>query len=910
MSDFPKNFDFAAAEERWYAAWREAGCFTGRVNDGKPSFSIVIPPPNVTGVLTMGHVLNNTIQDILVRRARQTGYSVLWLPGTDHAGIATQSRVERELRKNGQTRHDLGREKFLQKAVEWRDTHGGIILQQLQRLGCSCDWDRTVHTLDEDYSKAVLEAFVRLYQRGYIYRGKRMVNWCPVSLTALSDEEVIMKPQKGKLYHVRYPVVGSEGEFVEIATTRPETIMGDVAVAVHPADSRYQHLLGKHVWRPFPRQQIPVIADEYIDREFGTGVLKVTPAHDKADYEIGLRHQLPVLEVFTPEGKLNELAGEPFAGMDRFEAREKAAGVLAEMGLLVKVEDYENNVGFSERADVPIEPRLSEQWFLRYPKVTEAASAVRDGLIRFHPPRWEKTYLHWLDKIQDWCISRQLWWGHRIPVWYRKGMNRADPESWHVSLNGPDDPENWQQDEDVLDTWASSWLWPIATLGWPDEAAMQERGLSYFYPTSVLVTGPDIIFFWVARMIMAGLEFYGEEKQQLSAEELAARIPFRDVYFTGIIRDLEGRKMSKSLGNSPDPLDLIAQLGADGLRFGIMSIAPQGQDIRFSEERVTIGRNFCTKLWNACRFRQLSGAVSRTASLEDVVRRIDPEELDLQDHAIIGKLLDLIDQTDRAYAEFSFSGITQLIYSFFWSDFCDWYVEVSKAKVQNPKTRETSLAVQDLVIRQLLLLLHPFCPFITEELWSRCGFAAQGDFIGDVRPSAVSDILDLLDRHEVALDRAAVGMVDEMRETVTAIRSVKAEYQLSNRKDVTFYLVPQGERWTEIGDDASEVMQNQAGVEDIVVVREIPEGAPSVITPFGSFFLDLATAIDVEAEQKRLGAEMAKLDKLISGIQAKLNNPQFVERAKPEVVEGARGQLADNVRKRDELARLLGSIKG
>jgi len=741
MAEIAKAYDPQDVEDRLYREWLEDGCFTAAAEPGAGTYSIMIPPPNVTGVLTMGHVLNNTIQDILIRRHRQLGQSALWLPGTDHAGIATQARVERALRAGGQTRHDLGRERFLEKAVEWRDKHGGIILQQLKKLGASCDWDRTVHTLDEDYSRAVIEAFVLLYERGMIYRGRRMVNWCPVSLTALSDEEVIMKPQQSKLYYMRYELVDHPGGFLEIATTRPETIMGDSGVAVHPLDERYKHLVGKRIWRPFPREAIPIVGDESIDREFGTGVLKVTPAHDPVDFEIGQRHGLEVIDVFTPDGHLNEKAGEPFVGMDRFEARRAAADKLRELDLLIREEDYENSVGFSERADVPIEPRLSEQWFLRYPKVEEAKAAVRDGHIRFYPQRWEKTYLHWLDNIRDWCISRQLWWGHRIPVWYRKGADRTDSGNWHVSVDGPEDAENWEQDEDVLDTWASSWLWPLATLGWPDQDAMEKKGYGAFYPTSALVTGPDIIFFWVARMIMAGLEFAGEAKETLTEEEIRARIPFRDVYFTGIIRDLEGRKMSKSLGNSPDPLDLIAEFGADGLRFGIMSIAPKGQDIRFSNERVVLGRNFCNKLWNACRFRQMSGAVEKTHSVPELLDKIDPDQVDLQDHSILGRLLDTIRLVDEAYEAYSFSGITQYIYSFFWNDFCDWYVEVSKGRMREEDTRKTCLAIQDLVLRQTLLLLHPFCPFITEELWRLLGFGEAGSHIQNAHPMT-SDALE------------------------------------------------------------------------------------------------------------------------------------------------------------------------
>ena len=462
-----KAYSPQEVENRLYQKWLDEECFSGKISENKDSYSIVIPPPNVTGVLTMGHVLNNTIQDILTRRARQEGHSVLWLPGTDHAGIATQTKVEQALRKEGTSRRDLGREKFLEKACEWRDEHGGIIFKQLQKLGCSCDWERSVHTLDKDYSDAVLEAFVKLFERGYIYRGKRMVNWCPVSLTALSDEEVIMKPQTSKLYKIRYEIVESPGQYVQISTTRPETIMGDVALAIHPDDERWPNLQGKFVRRPLQPTEIPIIADAAVEKDFGTGMLKITPAHDQLDFEIGQRHDLQFVDLFNPDGSLNEFAGADFEGMDRFDARKAAIEKLKAQGDLIDEETHENNVGFSERADVPIEPRLSEQWFLKYPRVEEAKQAVRDGHIKFFPKRWEKTYLHWLENIRDWCISRQLWWGHRIPVWYRKGEPRSDSVNWFVGINPPDDIENWEQDEDVLDTWASSWLWPLATLGWP-----------------------------------------------------------------------------------------------------------------------------------------------------------------------------------------------------------------------------------------------------------------------------------------------------------------------------------------------------------------------------------------------------------------------------------------------------------
>lgn len=901
MSTIAKAYEPRDVETRWYSAWLENKCFQGKPEEGKEPYSIVIPPPNVTGVLTMGHVLNNTLQDVLIRRARQEGKSALWLPGMDHAGIATQTRVERDLReKEGKTRRDLGREAFIEKAWEWKEKHGGIIIEQLKKLGCSCDWDREKFTLDPDYSRAVQHAFVELFKRGYVYRGKRMVNWCPASLTALSDEEVIMKPQKGLMYHMRYEIVEHPGEFLEITTTRPETLMGDSAVAVHPEDDRYRHLIGKNVWRPFPRKAIPIVGDTYIDREFGTGVLKVTPAHDRADFDIGQRHNLEVLDVLNPDGTLNELAGEEFAGMDRFKARKVAAEKLREMGLLVAEKPYENNVGFSERADVVIEPRLSEQWFLKYPSVEEAKQVVRDRLIKFHPERWAKSYLHWLDNIQDWCISRQLWWGHRIPVWYRKGADRSQPENWHVSLEAPADSENWEQEEDVLDTWASSWLWPFATMGWPDEERQMEEGLEYFYPTSSLVTGPDIIFFWVARMIMAGLEF------MRPGAPVEQRIPFNDVYFTGIIRDIHGKKMSKSLGNSPNPLDLIDTYGADGLRLGVILIAPQGQDIRFSEDRVEVGRNFCNKLWNASRFRQMSGESGDNSSLESIIGRLEAPRLDNDDHAILHGLLETVREVDQALDAFEFNTAAQKIHAFFWSDFCDWYVEVSKAKLQEADAKTTCLAIQDLVIRQVLLMLHPFMPFITEQLWHDLKYGQEGEFIQNEALASSSDLRSLLQKGDVEVATAAAEEVSRLKEFVSQARALKAEYNLSSKRDTTF-IVAGSEEQNGILERNADKIKRLAGAKEILY-RGADGAAPAVVTTLGTLYLDLASSVDVVAEKKRLQKEADRLEKMIGGHEAKLSNETFVSKAPPAVVEGAQKQLSALREKLAEVQRLLAAL--
>ena len=906
MAEIPKSYEPQGVEQQWYDRWVAAGCFKGKVDHSRESFAVMIPPPNVTGVLHMGHLLNNTLQDIMVRRARQEGKSALWLPGTDHAGIATQSRVEKELRqKEGKTRHDLGREKFIQVASDWRDKHGGIILGQLRKLGASCDWDRTVHTLDAGYSQAVLQTFVTLYERGYVYRGKRMVNWCPVSQTGLSDEEVIMKPSKGSLYRMRYEVAEIPGTFLEISTTRPETIPGDAAVAVHPEDERYKHLIGKHVWRPFPRAQIPIVGDAAVEKEFGTGVLKVTPAHDRTDFDIGKRHNLPVIDVMNPDGTMNADAG-PLAGIERFKARALAEKLLEELGALVKTEPYENTVGYSERADVPIEPRLSEQWFIRYPKIDEAKRAVTSGIIKFHPERWTKTYLHWLENIQDWCVSRQLWWGHRIPVWYRKGADRNDPKNLHVSLTAPADAANWEQDPDVLDTWASSWLWCLATIGWRKPGETTEE-LKHWYPTGALATGPDIIFLWVARMIIAGLELHGPEKKTLTDDEIRQRIPFKRVYFNGIIRDTLGRKMSKSLGNSPEPLDLIAKFGADGLRFGLLSIAPKGQDILFDEDRVGQGRNFCNKLWNAARFRQMSGPMADNSTLAAVVSRIKASQLDDDDFAILQGLAELTDSTAKNLDEHEFTAYAQGLYSFFWGDFCDWYVEASKARLKDPTLVDNCLAVQDLVLRQFLLLLHPVAPFISEELWHLLGYGAEKDFIQNHHTGSGGDLLRVLRESGIKLSAAKVADVALLREFVASVRGLKSQANQATRRDSVVTIVAKDAASKALLESNRDKLSSMAGLAEIGFADSAGDRTGS-LTALGTVLLELSGTVDVAAEKIRLAKELAKLEQAVAAGEAKLTNEAFVSKAPPKILEGARKQLDEAKAKRDEIARMLATL--
>jgi len=869
MAELPKRYDPKSVEPKWYQRWMENRDFVANPNSPKPPFSIVMPPPNITGVLTLGHVLNNSIQDILARRARMQGFEVLWLPGVDHAGIGTQTAVEKHLRRTeNKTRHDLGREEFLRRVLEWQDKHGGIIIEQLKRLGCSCDWSRERYTLDDAYVAAVQNVFVDLYRKGLIYRGRRMINWDPAAQTAVSDEEVISKPQKGNLYFVRYEIVEEPGRFLEVATTRPETIMADTAMAFHPDDKRYADLLGKHAWRPLAREKIPIIADEAIDPKFGTGVLKVTPAHDALDFEIGQRHHLPIVDVLHPDGRINCPAVPELDGLDRFKAREKAAESLQAMGALAKTEAYENNVGFSDRSDVPIEPRISEQWFLRYPKTKEALAVVRDHLIRFFPPHWEKVYAQWLENIRDWCISRQVWWGHRIPAWYRKSQTPSSKsqngDEIYVGINPPADVENWTQDSDTLDTWFSSWLWAYET--------MDQETRKKFYPTSALVTAPDIIFFWVARMIIAGLEF-----KPGKSDRVEDNIAFRDVYFTGLIRDKLGRKMSKSLGNSPDPLDLIDKYGADGLRFGLMRIAPRGQDIRFDEKQIEEGRNFATKLWNVARFRQMHGP-------SEVAPKIDNETVSIYALELLARLNETMDAIEAAYREYQFSTVAQRLYDFVWSDYCDWFVEAAKTEIfgSDEAQKKSVLAVMDLVLSAILRLLHPFMPHITEELWSLLSFG-QGSIQFSPPPEKIrlDDVRDLTGKRQ---------LVSAIYQTIQAGRNLRAESKLPSNRKIRFILRTD-EKFISSQIPTLTRLLNAEEVE-MDPKYQAQAGNPVAVTPLGEIFLTVAAA-DRAGERQRLDKEIARIEIEMRAAEEKLGNKSFVDRAPATVVEEHRQRLKD-----------------
>jgi valyl-tRNA synthetase len=867
MAELPKRYDPKSVEPKWYQRWMENRDFVANPNSQKPPFSIVMPPPNITGVLTLGHVLNDSIQDILARRARMQGFEVLWLPGVDHAGIGTQTAVEKHLRRTeNKTRHDLGREEFLRRVLQWQDKHGGIIIEQLKRLGCSCDWSRQRYTLDDAYVAAVQKVFVDLYRKELIYRGSRMINWDPAAQTAVSDEEVISKPQKGKLYFVRYEIVEEPGRFLEVATTRPETIMADTGMAFHPGDKRYADLLGKHAWRPLAREKIPIIADEAIDPEFGTGVLKVTPAHDALDFEIGQRHHLPVVDVLHADGRINCPAVPELDGLDRFQARDKAEELLRTRRALAKTEPYENNVGFSDRSDVPIEPRISEQWFLRYPKTKEALAVVRDHLIRFFPPHWEKVYAQWLENIRDWCISRQVWWGHRIPAWYRRqNPEIRNPNSEiYVGIEPPADAEHWTQDSDTLDTWFSSWLWAYET--------MDEETRKKFYPTSALVTAPDIIFFWVARMIIAGLEF-----KPGKSDSVEDSIAFRDVYFTGLIRDKRGRKMSKSLGNSPDPLELIDKYGADGLRFGLMRIAPRGQDIRFDEKQIEEGRNFATKLWNVARFRQMHGP-------SEAAPKIDNQTISIYALELLARLNETIDAIEAAYREYQFNAVAQRLYDFVWSDFCDWFVEAAKTEIfgSDEAKKKSALAVMDFVLSAILRLLHPFMPHITEELWSLLDLGKGSiQFASSPKKFRLDDDQDPADKRQ---------LVSAIYQTIQAGRNLRAESKLPSNRRIRFILRSDNKLIvTEI--PTLTRLLNAEEVELDPKYQTQPAN-PVAVTPLGEIFLTVAVT-DRAGEQQRLDKEITRIETEARAAERKLENKSFVDRAPATVVEEHRRRLKD-----------------
>jgi valyl-tRNA synthetase len=877
IADIPARYDPALTEDKWYSYWMEKGFFRSVPDDREP-YTIVIPPPNVTGVLHMGHMLNNTIQDILVRRARMLGRNACWLPGTDHASIATEARVVAKLRDQGISKTDISREEFIGHAWEWTHKHGGIILEQLKKLGASCDWDRTRFTMDPDLSESVIRVFVDLYRKGYVYRGVRMVNWDPQAKTAISDEEVVYKEVKSKLYYVRYRIVGTQDEYLQVATTRPETILGDTAVCVNPKDPRYRHLKGAQVVVPMVDRIVPVVFDEYVDMEFGTGALKITPAHDENDYNIGVKFNLEAIDIFNDDGTITEKAGL-FAGVDRFEARTLAAGLLEKTGSLVKVEDYDNKVGYSERTSAVIEPKLSRQWFLRMKELAEPAlENVLNDEVMLIPAKFKNTYRYWMENIKDWCISRQLWWGHRIPAWYLPdgrvvvGYDENDALEEARKLTGkPGLPlSDLKQDEDVLDTWFSSWLWPISVFDGirnPDNP-----DINYYYPTNDLITAPDILFFWVARMIIAGYEYRGAK-------------PFGNVYLTGMVRDIHHRKMSKSLGNSPDPLDLIAKFGADGVRVGMLLCSSAGNDLLFDESLTEQGRNFGNKIWNA--FRLVAGWEVN----EDIPQ---PETSRLADEWFGERLGQEMAVLHDHFSKYRLSEALMAVYKLFWDDFSSWYLEIIKPGYKQPVDRLTKDQAVG-YFEKLMLLLHPFIPFITEEIWHRLADRKDGESIMITRlPEAGEFNPDHIDRFE------------RMKDVVVFVRSVRADKNLPVKKELFLQVRSVGNPYDDHLDPVLVKLLNLKSVEE---TEEKPSGAASQVIRSVEYYIPLDGSIDVAAELARLQGELNYATGFLESVRKKLSNERFVKNAPPQVVENEKAKEADAEAKIRALREQIGELE-
>ncbi|MEC7619094.1 MAG: valine--tRNA ligase [Bacteroidota bacterium] len=852
--ELEKTYSPSLIEKKWYKYWSQKDYFSANPNSEKEPYTIVIPPPNVTGMLTVGHVLNNTIQDILIRKARMEGKEACWIPGTDHASIATETKVVEMLKEKGINKQDISREEFLNHAWDWKEKYGGIIIKQLKRLGCSCDWERERFTMDEGYTKAVLSAFVKLYEKGYIYKGFRLVNWCPVSKSAISDEEVIHKEKNSSLWYFRYPIKGSS-EFVVVATTRPETMLGDTAVAVNPNDERYKHLVGKYIILPIVGREIPIITDKYVDPEFGTGCVKVTPAHDPNDFQMGERHDLELINIMNDDASMNTNVPDKYVGLSREKARKEVVEDIQKKGFLEKIENYQTKIGFSERGQVPIEFYLSEQWFMKMDHLVKPAiDAVNKGKINFYPKHWSKTYNHWLLNIKDWCISRQLYWGHQIPVWYHK----EDKSRIHVSVNGPSDSENWVQDSDVLDTWASSWIWPIGVHKWPD----QDKGLDKFYPTSTLVTGPDIIFFWVARMIISGYEFMDE-------------YPFKNVYFTSILRDDTGQKLSKSLGNSPDPFDLFDEYGTDAVRFGVMLMAPQGLDVLFSKERLEIGRNFMNKIWNASRFIQMNIPSKANLKFE-----IDYEKLELPERWILSRLTKMVEDFNDHLDRFRFNEAAKSLYDFTWNDFCDWYIEISKIRFSSGNDNDVNIARSVVLecLRSILILLHPFAPFISEELWS---FFKEEDS---------SDIIvSQWKKTGASRDIRTESKMSILKDIISDIRSVRSRMNVSPSKYSDLVIRCKKDDQTFIKDYLF-ILKPLARLSNVTMSEKLekPAHSATAISNGMELYIPLGGLVNFDKEKERMEKRSMEIKRLLSNIEGKLSNQNFLHKAPESVIERER----------------------
>jgi len=870
QKELAKKYEPQSVEDRIYKFWLDGGYFHAEVNEDKKPYTIVIPPPNITGQLHMGHALDNTLQDILIRWRRMQGFEALWVPGTDHASIATEAKIVEAMRQEGITKDDLGREGFLERAWDWRDKFGRKIVSQLKKLGSSCDWDRERFTMDEGCSKAVKEVFVRLYNKGLIYQGEKIINWCPKCLTSISDAEVEHAEHDGNFWHLRYFLSDGSGE-IQLATTRPETLLGDTAVAVHPDDERYKNLIGKMVKLPLTDREIPIIADEYVEKDFGTGVVKITPAHDPNDFEVGLRHNLPIINVMTDDAHMTQDCGK-YAGMDRYEARKAMVADLEELGNLVKIEPMKHNVGSCYRCNSVVEPRVSKQWFVKMQSLAAPAiSAVKDGDIKLIPQRFEKTYYNWMENIKDWCISRQLWWGHRIPAWYCADCGEVIVSAEEVHKCTKCSSTNVSQDEDTLDTWFSSALWPFSTLGWPENTPE----LKYFYPTSTLVTGYDIIFFWVARMIFSGLEYTG-------------KAPFNTVLFHGIVRDAQGRKMSKSLGNGIDPLLEIDKYGADALRFTLATGNSPGNDMRYSPERVEASRNFANKLWNAARFVMMNLG-------DDEAAPHIPENLATEDKWILSKFNSLINDVTDNLEKFELGLAVQKLYDFIWDVYCDWYIEISKPRLnsENEEEKNTAKAVLVYILSNTLKLLHPFMPFITEEIWQ--ALPHEGETIMRSAWPQYSKALSF-EREEADFEK--------LMTVIKAIRTRRSEMNVAPSKKAKVY-VASGE--PEIFENGAKYIEKLASASEVEVGKEfdIP-GAVTVVTDCAVAMIPMNELVDFEAERARLQKELDTANKDKEFFEKKLNNPGFVAKAPQQVVEQQRESLSKVL---DKIAMLEESIE-
>ncbi|MDR2525334.1 MAG: valine--tRNA ligase [Oscillospiraceae bacterium] len=868
QKELAKQYEPGEAEDRLYAWWMERGFFRPSGDTGKPPYTVMMPPPNITGQLHMGHAFPYTMQDILIRWRRMQGYDTLWLPGTDHAAIATEAKIVEAMAKEGVTKETLGRDGFLERAWQWNETYGGRITEQLKKLGFSCDWEHQRFTMDTGCNKAVNEVFCRLYEKGLIYRGERIINWCPHCLTSISDAEVEYEEKSGSFWHLRYPLADGTGE-LQLATTRPETMLGDTAVAVHPEDERYKAFVGKEVTLPLVGRRIPVIADSYVEMEFGTGVVKITPAHDPNDFEVGLRHALPVLNVMTEDGKMNENAGK-YAGLDRYACRQALVEELEKQGYLAKTEPMRHNVGVCYRCGTVVEPRVSLQWFVKMqPLAAPAIESVRKGDIRMIPERFTKTYYHWMENIKDWCVSRQLWWGHRIPVWYCAGCGKMTVARETPACCSHCGCEKLTQDPDTLDTWFSSALWPFSTLGWPE----QTPDLARYYPTDTLVTAYDILFFWVARMVFSGLEQTGQP-------------PFHTVLFSGIVRDAQGRKMSKSLGNGIDPLEVIAQYGADALRFSLITGNSPGNDVRLSDEKIGASRNFCNKLWNASRFIRMNLGEEAVPPLHSIPKA----ELTEADGWILSRLNGLIAEITENLEKFELGIALQKIYDFLWDDFCDWYIELSKPRLQaNEAPARIARAVLLHALDATLRLLHPFMPFITEEIWQ--SLPHEGETIMLAAWPAYDPAL--------AFPEAAAA-TQSLLTAIRAIRSRRAEMNVPPGRKAKLYIAAVNPDIFLTGADFFRRLAGAADIETVANDFDLPE-AVRVITADCRITIPLGELVDLEAEHKRLRKELENAEKQIASIRAKLNNEGFLAKAPEDVVTAQREAL----RKTEEKAALL-----